>query len=64
MKWHCPICRRATDSGVDRDFPFCSERCKLTDLGSWAKGKYVISEPALDLDAPESPAQAEDEDEP
>ena len=22
--------------------PFCSERCKLIDLGAWAEGKYAI----------------------
>ena len=22
--------------------PFCSERCKLIDLGAWASGDYVI----------------------
>ena len=40
----CPICRtlvlRATP-----EFPFCSERCRLIDLGKWASGKYVISGP-------------------
>lgn len=23
-------------------FPFCSERCKLIDLGGWLDGKYRI----------------------
>ncbi len=23
--------------------PFCSERCKLIDLGNWASERYVIS---------------------
>jgi endogenous inhibitor of DNA gyrase (YacG/DUF329 family) len=23
-------------------FPFCSERCKLIDLGRWADGRYQI----------------------
>ncbi len=27
------------------DLPFCSERCKLIDLGNWASEKYVISTP-------------------
>jgi hypothetical protein len=22
--------------------PFCSDRCRLIDLGNWASGKYVI----------------------
>ena len=26
--------------------PFCSERCKLVDLGRWLDGTYSISDPA------------------
>ena len=48
MKWRCPICPKATDSETSADFPFCSERCKLLDLGNWSSEKYVISEPVLD----------------
>ena len=29
----------------DPEFPFCSERCRLIDLGNWASEKYVISTP-------------------
>ncbi|HEY1490256.1 MAG TPA: DNA gyrase inhibitor YacG [Verrucomicrobiae bacterium] len=25
--------------------PFCSERCKLVDLGKWFAGEHAISEP-------------------
>ena len=32
----------------DKDFPFCSERCRLIDLGKWASGAYVISTPVND----------------
>jgi uncharacterized protein len=41
----CPICKKevAPDTGA---LPFCSERCKLIDLGNWASEKYVISTPA------------------
>ena len=42
MKHKCPICKTETDSAVHADFPFCSERCRLIDLGNWASGKYVI----------------------
>lgn len=45
MKWHCPICRKETDSETDAGFPFGCERCKLTDLGNWSSEKYVVSEP-------------------
>jgi uncharacterized protein len=48
MKANCPICRKRTESEMHADFPFCSERCRLIDLGNWASEKYVISEPAFD----------------
>jgi uncharacterized protein len=48
MKHRCPICKKSTDSDANAEFPFCSERCKLLDLGAWASEKYVISEPAVD----------------
>jgi uncharacterized protein len=48
MKLRCPICRKPTDSDSNAEFPFCSERCKLLDLGNWASEKYVISKPAFD----------------
>ena len=33
---------------TDAEFPFCSERCRLIDLGKWASGDYVISTPVVD----------------
>ncbi len=40
----CPICKKevAPDS---EEMPFCSERCRLIDLGNWASEKYVIPSP-------------------
>jgi uncharacterized protein len=54
MKHQCPICRKPTDSTRDADFPFCSERCRLMDLGNWASERYVVSEPIFDEDQDES----------
>jgi len=48
MKYACPICKKPTDSEKDADFPFCSERCRLLDLGAWASEKYVVSDPVFD----------------
>ena len=48
MKHRCPICKSATDSGTHAEFPFCSERCRLLDLGAWASEKYVVSDPVFD----------------
>jgi hypothetical protein len=48
-KVHCPICKKAVKK-TDADFPFCSERCRTTDLGKWASGGYVISSPVTDAE--------------
>ena len=50
MSRKCPICKRLTDSDRDADFPFCSERCRLIDLGAWSAEKYVVSDPVFDED--------------
>ncbi len=38
----CPICGKDTPLKDNPYRPFCSERCKTTDLGAWASGKYHI----------------------
>jgi len=40
----CPICKKEVALG-DPFAPFCSERCRIIDLGNWAAEKYVISTP-------------------
>ena len=45
----CPNCR-ALVLLDEPDVPFCSERCRLIDLGKWASGAYKISSPILDPD--------------
>lgn len=51
----CPICKRAVAvpppgaSVAQRgDYPFCSDRCKVIDLGRWLSGAYQI--PVKDTD--------------
>jgi len=49
----CPTCERPiewTDAFPFR--PFCSERCRLIDLGAWLTERHVI---------PGEPAQPEEE---
>jgi endogenous inhibitor of DNA gyrase (YacG/DUF329 family) len=60
MKHICPICKRPTDSDRDADFPFCSERCRLLDLGAWASEKYVVSDPIFDEDEENIPERERD----
>jgi uncharacterized protein len=38
----CPICKKIEVELGDPEFPFCSERCRVIDLGNWASGKYAI----------------------
>jgi endogenous inhibitor of DNA gyrase (YacG/DUF329 family) len=45
MTANCPICRKPVETGSPA-FPFCSDRCRIIDLGNWASEKYVISTPA------------------
>ncbi len=45
----CPICKKPVDT-AGPEFPFCSERCRIIDLGNWASEKYVISTPAAPAD--------------
>jgi len=45
--FRCPTCKKPVARGAEQ-FPFCSERCRTTDLGRWAAGDYRIAgEPAL-----------------
>ncbi|WP_174876009.1 DNA gyrase inhibitor YacG [Vogesella oryzae] len=39
----CPQCRQAVEWGPQSPFrPFCSERCRLIDLGQWADESYRV----------------------
>ena len=49
----CPICKKIVLAS-DPEFPFCSERCRVIDLGKWASGGYVISSPLNDPETDDS----------
>jgi endogenous inhibitor of DNA gyrase (YacG/DUF329 family) len=40
----CPICKKEVARG-DAEYPFCSERCRLIDLGNWSSEKYAVPGP-------------------
>jgi endogenous inhibitor of DNA gyrase (YacG/DUF329 family) len=45
IRGRCPICSRPIAIASMDDlpsFPFCSDRCKLIDLGRWIDGAYAI----------------------
>ena len=40
----CPTCEKPVDLSIKTAFrPFCSERCKLIDLGAWANEEYKVA---------------------
>jgi uncharacterized protein len=54
MKSKCPVCKKIIDKATRQDsrnrkyYPFCSDRCKLIDLGKWLDANYTI--PAVEND--------------
>lgn len=39
----CPECGKSAEYSSRNSFrPFCSERCRLIDLGEWAEGNYKV----------------------
>ncbi len=55
IKGRCPTCKKSYEIAALaelRSFPFCSDRCKLVDLGRWIDGVYAIPGPEM----PQTPA--------
>ncbi len=45
IKVSCPICQRQMEGQGPEEwpqFPFCSQRCRLVDLGRWLKEDYRL----------------------
>ena len=43
LRVNCPHCAKPVFWDDNHAFkPFCSERCKLIDLGAWADEQYAI----------------------
>lgn len=47
----CPVCKQPTTWEQNHWRPFCSERCQMTDLGTWASEGYRIAGTPLTLDS-------------
>jgi endogenous inhibitor of DNA gyrase (YacG/DUF329 family) len=55
----CPRCGAQVGWSTENPYrPFCSERCKLIDLGDWAMEKYRVAVEG-DKDAPDGEEQDE-----
>ena len=57
----CPACRVLVMRD-NENFPFCSDRCRVIDLGKWASGGYVISTKINDPEMLESLAKGQSQD--
>ncbi len=60
----CPTCRKPVPPrAANRAFPFCSDRCRLLDLGKWLGEEYRIPgpRPGDGAEAPQRPADDEEE---
>ena len=38
----CPTCRQKFDTDRSEALPFCSERCRMIDLGRWLSEEYSL----------------------
>ena len=52
----CPRCGKLTTWENNECRPFCSERCKMIDLGAWASEEYKLPT----QDAPTTESSEED----
>ena len=47
----CPYCRTETQWQNNPSRPFCSERCRLIDLGRWDNEEYAVAGEKVQLPA-------------
>jgi endogenous inhibitor of DNA gyrase (YacG/DUF329 family) len=64
IKGRCPICSKTFEIAKLDDlpsFPFCSDRCRLIDLGRWIDGSYSIPGPPLQSESQTESLPAEND---
>jgi len=52
----CPVCNAAIDLEKTPTVPFCSDRCRLIDLGRWLDEAYAMPDVKRQDDEDESGA--------
>ncbi|HEC04385.1 MAG TPA: DNA gyrase inhibitor YacG [Phycisphaerales bacterium] len=61
MEHRCPVCHKTVGTPAQKSqdraefLPFCSERCKLVDLGAWLDADYKIVSGPDSQESVESP---------
>ena len=61
MKIKCPKCKKKVNWEGNKWRPFCSERCKMVDLGAWVSEGYRIEGDALDDSGHDADAENDEE---
>jgi uncharacterized protein len=56
----CPLCKKKSTWEGNPFRPFCSERCKMADLGKWAAEEYRIECKSEDEEEDEKKGDADD----
>lgn len=52
LKFACPVCQKEIMWNDKFPFrPFCSDRCRLIDLGEWASENHRIAGDDLDINS-------------
>lgn len=62
----CPLCKKPVEfdsKALPPGFPFCSERCKLVDLGRWIDGDYAIPGSPASPTSTTTPSNEDDDEE-
>ena len=61
----CPICSKSFEIeklGELPSFPFCTDRCRMLDLGRWIDGAYALPDPTQSGTKSADAVEDEDED--
>lgn len=53
----CPTCGRELEWATAAFRPFCSERCRLIDLGAWFSEQRAIPEASAAVETDEPPRE-------
>lgn len=60
----CPTCETRFDPATSRTMPFCSDRCRLIDLGRWLSEKHSVpAPPSLDEELDDAREDRSEDDE-
>jgi endogenous inhibitor of DNA gyrase (YacG/DUF329 family) len=63
IRVRCPICDRVMHGPGPAEwpqYPFCSDRCRLIDLGRWLGEDYRIATPRAEDESPAPPSDDSD----